>query len=202
VADTDISFFGRLSLAIVCAFRIVFDAAFAARVQRAASGDTAAPALPAPRVAGAPAPPIGVAPAPERAPAGAARAEPVSADGALAVLALFQREGRLVDFLQESVEGFPDADVGAAARVVHAGCRRALQAHFDIVRVRDEAEGSPVTLTEGFDAASVKLTGDVRGNAPYRGVLRHAGWRVRQVTLPDRVAGHDTSILAPAEVEL
>jgi hypothetical protein len=118
------------------------------------------------------------------------------------VLALLQREGRLVDFLEQDIASFADADIGAAARVVHEGCRRALRAHLEIVRVRDEREGSTVTLAEGFDAASVKLTGDVRGAAPFQGVLRHSGWRVRQIRLPERVAGHDATILAPAEVEL
>jgi hypothetical protein len=199
VANTDISFFGRLSLAVVCAVRIVFDGAFAGRMQRAGSADADLPLLPLSDRD----PPQGAAPptvAAVAAVAGAARR--ISEDGALAVLALFQREGRLVDFLQQSVESFADADVGAAARVVHAGCRRALLGHFEIARIRDESEGSPVTLSDGFDAASVKLTGDVRGSAPYRGVLRHSGWRVREVKLPERLPGHDASVLAPAEVEL
>src|SRR4051812_3597376 len=45
---------------------------------------------------------------------------------ALMLLAGFQREGRLVDFLRQEVAGFTDTDIGAAARVVHGGCRRVL----------------------------------------------------------------------------
>lgn len=191
MAATDPSFLARAWLALVVALRIVFDAAFAGRV-RALVGAAPEPALPA----AAPAP---AAPEP---PAQPAPRVPPSNEAALALLALFQREGRLVDFLQQDVEDFADADIGAAARVVHQGCRKALLAHFEVTRVRDEPEGGTITLAEGFDGAAVKLTGDVRGSAPYRGVLRHSGWRVRDVRLPERVAGHDVTIVAPAEVEL
>jgi len=113
-----------------------------------------------------------------------------------------QREGRLVDFLQQEIDTFKDAEIGAAARVVHAGCRKALLAHFDIAKIRPEAEGSSVTVPEGFDGRSIRLTGNVQGSAPYRGVLRHAGWRAESAELPALVAGYDAAILAPAEVEL
>jgi hypothetical protein len=193
VADDDLSFFVRLWLALTIALRIIVDAALAQRVKSVSEAGPP-PALPP-----------GPSPAPKEAAAepkpGAAERDAAD-EAALGVLALLQREGRLVDFLEQDIATFVDAEIGAAARVVHEGCRRALRAHLQIVRVRDEREGSTVTLAEGFDAASVKLTGDVRGSAPYRGVLRHSGWRVRQIRLPERVAGHDATVLAPAEVEL
>jgi hypothetical protein len=189
VTESDPSFFARIWLAIVLALRVVLDAAFAGKAKALLGGSAATlPAAAAPEAPKAPA-----APQPKA---------PPSNDAALALLALFQREGRLVDFLQQEVDAFADAEIGAAARVVHQGCRKALLAHFELARVRDDAEGSTITLAEGFDGASIKLTGDVRGSAPYRGVLRHSGWRVREARLPERVAGHDVTILAPAEVEL
>ena len=124
-----------------------------------------------------------------------------SPDDALTLLAIFQREGRFVDFLKQDVDAFPDADIGAAARVVHAGCRRALSMHFDIVRVRDEAEGTAVTVLAN-ETTAINLTGDVRGSPPYRGVLRHAGWRVEKTNLPAVVPGHDVTVVCQAEVEL
>jgi hypothetical protein len=123
-------------------------------------------------------------------------------DAALQLLALFQREGRLVDFLEEDVSSFADADIGAAARVVHAGCRKALREHVKLEPVRGEAEGAKVTLEAGFDAQLVKLTGAVQGKGPHEGTLRHRGWRVSNVTLPSAVSGHDARVLAQAEVEL
>jgi Domain of unknown function (DUF2760) len=182
VAD-ELSFISRVWFAWVCYFRVLFDGAFAAR----AWGVRAAKALPAP----APAP----APAPSRATA-------ADATSALQLLSLLQREGRLVDFLQQDVATFSDADVAAAARVVHEGCRKALSSHVTVEPVRKEEEGARVTLAAGFDADQVKLVGDVRGEPPYTGVLRHRGWRAAKIDLPRLVGEHDTHVLAPAEVEL
>jgi len=174
-----LTFGARIALAFVCFFRVLFDGALAARV-RAALEPRLEPALPPP-------------PEPE---------EPPSADPALQLLAILQREGRLVDFLKQDVAGFPDADIGAAARVVHEGCRKVLASHVEIESLRSEDEGSKLTLETGFDRASVKLTGNVGGVAPYRGTLRHKGWRVTKLELPSVVAGHDARVIYPAEVEL
>lgn len=122
--------------------------------------------------------------------------------GALGLLALLQREGRLVDFLQQDVTSFGDEEIGAAARVVHAGCRKALAEHATIDPVRTEEEGAAVEVPEGYEPSSVKLVGDVKGSPPFSGTLRHRGWRASKVKLPEPVAGHDVRVLAPAEVEL
>jgi len=185
-----LSFGTRFILAFVCFFRVLFDGELAARVSRALS---AAPELPA-----APEEPKPTEPKRPAAP------EPKRADvlSALQLMGLLQREGRLVDFLQQDVASFPDADIGAAARVVHEGCRKALHAHAGIEPIREEEEGARVTLEDGFDASSIKLTGNVAGQAPYRGVLRHKGWRVTRLELPKSLADHDPHVIAPAEVEL
>lgn len=119
----------------------------------------------------------------------------------LAVLALLQREGRLVDFLQEDVGTFSDAEIGAAARVVHAGSRKALQQYLTLAPVLKEGEGDPVTVPAGFDAERIRLTGNVTGQAPFRGTLKHHGWIATSVRLP-AVPAIDPRIIAPAEVEL
>jgi hypothetical protein len=113
---------------------------------------------------------------------------------------MLQREARLVDFVQQDIGSYSDVDVGAAARVVHEGCRRALRGHAVFSPIREEAEGASVRLESGFD--SVKLVGNVRGAAPYQGVLRHRGWRVESLTLPRIVGTHDLRVIAPAELEL
>jgi hypothetical protein len=107
-----------------------------------------------------------------------------------------------VDFLEQDIGSFSDQDIGAAARVVHAGCRKALHAHAALAPVMPENEGSAITLPASFDANALKLTGNVGGSAPYRGVLRHRGWRVERFELPSLVGDHDVNVLAPAEVEL
>lgn len=121
---------------------------------------------------------------------------------ALQLLALLQREGRFVDFVEQGIAGFGDGDVAAAARVVHSGCRKAVREHVTLEAVRGEEEGARVTLEAGFDAGSVKLTGNVRGSAPFTGTLRHRGWRAKEAKLPTAAPGHDATVLAPAEVEL
>ena len=169
------SFFARLWLAIVCWFRIVFDPPFAARVASLRSG---AP------------------PPPQQLPA---RRED-DAGPALHLLALLQREGRLIDFCEEELAGFSDAQVGAAARTVHDGCRKAVREAFTLAPVRPEREGSPITLPAGFDPAAVRLTGNVSGNPPFSGILRHHGWKATQVRMP--AGAGDATVIAPAEVEL
>lgn len=121
---------------------------------------------------------------------------------ALQLLALLQRDARLIDFSEEDLTGYADADIGAAARVVHDGCRKVLREHFTIVPVRSEPEGTRVTLDQGFDAASNRLTGNVTGAAPFNGTLNHRGWRVNDTRLPILAQAHDITILAPAEVDL
>jgi hypothetical protein len=127
----------------------------------------------------------------------------VTADApALQLLGMLQREARFVDFVQEDVAGYTDAEIGAAARVVHDGCRKVLREHFTIAPVRSEAEGSRITLAAGFDATEVRLTGNVVGQAPFTGTLGHRGWRVTEARLPQLTDEKAAAVLAQAEVEL
>jgi hypothetical protein len=131
------------------------------------------------------------APSPERAHA-----------SALFLLGLLQREGRLLDFLKEDVSGFADADVGAAARLVHEGCRKVLTQYLTIAPVEAKAEGAPMEVAAGFDANRVRLVGNVTGQGPWKGSLKHHGWVANKVTLPAVPTTVDLTVLAPAEVEL
>jgi hypothetical protein len=126
---------------------------------------------------------------------------PRPADGALRLLGLLQEEGRLVDFLEEDLAPYPNDQIGGAVRAIHEGCRKALHAQFALEPVLRGTEGENVTVDAGFDAAAVRLTGNVAGAPPFRGVLRHGGWRVTSATLPDR-QGIDPRVIAPAEVEI
>jgi hypothetical protein len=119
-------------------------------------------------------------------------------------LATLQERGRLVDFLMEDVTTYDDAQVGAAARVVHEGCRAALQEHFKIRSVREENEGSSVTIPVGYGADEYRLIGNIRGAGPFSGTLVHRGWKTEGVKLPRilRVNSDRLPTIAPAEVEL
>ncbi len=137
------------------------------------------------------------APEPEQ-PAG----PPKPSGAPLRLLALLQREGRLLDFLMEDVQAYSDAQIGAAVRDIHRTCRKALQDHLVLEPVLPDAEGSEVTVPPGFDPAAIRLTGNVTGQPPFRGPLRHHGWRVRELKLAPPPAGQDEFIVQPAEVEL
>jgi hypothetical protein len=119
-------------------------------------------------------------------------------------LAMLQARGRLVDFLMDDINAHNDAQVGAAARVVHAGCKAALLEHFRIRPLREESEGSTVQVSAGYPPDEYRLLGRIRGSAPFSGVLIHHGWKTDAVNLP-RVLRNSTDRLpaiAPAEVEL
>jgi hypothetical protein len=175
----------RISLAFGAFFSILSSPAVAARVGRLHRDEAPVPAA-------APVAPVApVAPLRQATP-----------DAALQLLALFQRDARLIDFTEEDLANYADADIGAAARIVHEGCRKVLREHFTIAPVRAEAEGSRISLDAGFDAAAIRLTGNVVGSAPFKGSISHRGWRVTDVRLPKLSSGHDATVLAQAEVEL
>ena len=121
---------------------------------------------------------------------------------ALALLAMLQREGRLLDFLQEDLAQAADADVGAAARIVHEGCRKVLKQYLPVVAVVAQHEGDQVEVPQGYDASRFRLTGNVTGKGPWKGALKHHGWVASAVQLPAVPTTVDLKVLAPAEVEL
>lgn len=138
----------------------------------------------------------------------AGKALPEARHGALAqehavqMLGLLQKEGRLLDFLLEDIDGYSDDQVGAAVRTIHSECRRVLQEHFTIEPVVEGTEDSSVTIDPGFDPSRIRLIGNVSGDPPFNGVLRHHGWRAEQVSMPSLPQEGDRRVIAPAEVEL
>ncbi|MGY2575970.1 DUF2760 domain-containing protein [Vibrio sp. C8] len=123
-------------------------------------------------------------------------------DSAMQLLSLLQQEARLIDFLKEDVTSFSDEEVGAAARVIHAGGQKVLKEYVSLAPIRSEDEESRITLEEGFNAQQVRLVGNVSGSAPFTGTLIHKGWKADSMTLPKLAENYDASIIAPAEVEL
>jgi hypothetical protein len=186
----------RLFLALKCFFAVLFLNRLPRGAEKLAGAPgEGAPALP-PAAAAAP-PPL----------------SPAKDEGRSAVqlLALLQREGRLLDFLQEEIDGYTDAQVGAAVRDIHRGCRRVLAEHLPVEPVLKEAENARVRVDVGFDPSRIRLVGNVVGEPPFTGTLKHHGWRIGRVSLPTPGAtaagpstpsNFDPSVVAPAEVEL
>ena len=122
---------------------------------------------------------------------------------ALTLLSVMQREGRLVDFLQEPISDYSDQQVGAAVRDVHKDCGAALRRMFALKPIREESEGTTITVVSDYDAAEYRLVGNVSGSGPFRGELAHPGWTATKVELPEWT-GRDESakVVAPVEVEV
>lgn len=197
--ESNLSFAGRLSVAIGSFFAILGNGKLAAEVRDLRNGVAPAAAPVAPKAPE----PVAAKPAPAPAPQPPAPViQAASPDAALQLLGLLQKNARFVDFVEEDIAAYADAEIGAAARLVHEGCRATLREHFTIRPVRGEAEGARVTLAAGFDATANRLTGNVVGAAPFTGTLSHRGWRAEAVKLPKLVESHDVSVIAPAEVEL
>ncbi|WP_373501098.1 DUF2760 domain-containing protein [Desulfococcus sp.] len=120
----------------------------------------------------------------------------------LHLFSLLQREGRLMDFLAEEIEGYTDGDIGAAARNIHENCRKIVDKYIVPQSILSDEEDSEITIAPGFDPNAVKLTGNVTGNPPFKGILRHKGWKAEKIGMPTLSGDRDPRIIAPAEVEI
>ncbi len=163
----------RLGVAFRASLRVLRDPEFAGKVEQLLNPQPPKPDVPA-KPSGAP----------------------------LRLLALLQREGRLLDFLLEDIQVYADLQVGAAVRDIHRQCHTALKEHLVLEPVLPQSEGSPVEVPAGFDPSAIRLVGNVTGQPPFRGTLQHHGWRVKELKLAPSPEGQDEFILMPAEVEL
>jgi uncharacterized protein DUF2760 len=169
----------RVKLAFAAFFTILFKGRLPAALERST------PARASPPPAPTPAPP------------------PVDTlDRAVQMLALLQREGRLIDFLMEDLAAYSDAQIGTAVRDVHAGCRRVLERYVALESILDGREGEQTVVAEQPDAAAIRLVGNVTGRPPFRGTLLHRGWRTARVDLPPLAPQAGRTIVAQAEVEV
>ena len=114
-------------------------------------------------------------------------------------LGALQREGRFLDFLQEDLSRYDDAQIGAAVRSIHEKLKVAVFEMVELCPVIEAKEGTEVLVEEDFDPKSIRLIGNVKGKPPFKGLLRHPGWRFRKMRLPKPKEGQ---VLAPAEVEI
>jgi len=115
---------------------------------------------------------------------------------------VLQREGRLLDFLLEDIDGYANDQIGAAVRDIHRQCQKAIKEHLQLEPVLNKAEGDAVEVASGFDPSAIRLTGNVAGQPPFKGALRHHGWRVKELKLSKPPEGQDPFVVQPAEVEV
>ena len=117
------------------------------------------------------------------------------------MLAELQKEGRLIDFLEEDLSEYEDDEIGGSVRTIHEGCRKALDRICKREKVIDQDEESSVRVNKDYDASSIKLSGRVSDMFPLKGELVHPGWKVTDIDLPQRPEAMKR-VLAPAEVEI
>ncbi len=120
----------------------------------------------------------------------------------LHLISVLQREGRLLDFFSENLEEYEDADIGAAVRDIHEKSKKAMDKYLTLDAVVETQEDEFMTVAPGFDPNAVKLTGNVVGEPPFKGIVRHRGWKVKKLEMPVLSGTKDTKIIAPAEVEI
>jgi hypothetical protein len=118
------------------------------------------------------------------------------------LFSVLQREGRLMDFLQEDLALYEDGQIGAAVRSIHENCRKTVDRYLSPEPVMKHAEGETVEIDAGFDPHAVKLVGNVVGQPPFSGILRHRGWQLRSISLPKLSEAENPNLIAPAEVEI
>jgi hypothetical protein len=118
------------------------------------------------------------------------------------LFAVLQREGRLMDFLQEDLDRYEDAQIGAAVRSIHENCGQTVKRYLSPKPVMPQQEGETVTIEAGFDRQAIKLVGNVGDQPPFTGILRHRGWQLRSVALPKLSEAENPDLIAPAEVEI
>lgn len=165
----------RLILGLRALFRSIIDRAFAEKLEGLFDG----------------------AAVPEAAPP-----SPATRSDAVTLLAVLQREARFVDFVQEPIDAYPDAQVGAAVREVHKGCRAVFDRVLALEPTLDEPEGAEVTVPAGADPNRYRLVGNLTGEPPVIGTLAHHGWQATRCELPAWGGSEEATLLiAPAEVE-
>ncbi|GAB4262148.1 MAG: hypothetical protein Kow0092_12280 [Deferrisomatales bacterium] len=146
-------------------------------------------------------------PEPQAPPLKAPGAERAEAEAeVIQFLGRLQEKGRLVDFVMDDITPYSNEQVGAAARVVHQGCREVLRSLFDIQPVHPGEEREAVSLSEDYDARAYRLVGNVPERPPYHGVVLHRGWKAVRISLPqlspEARSGEGREIIAPAEVDV
>ncbi|EMS80527.1 DUF2760 domain-containing protein [Desulfotignum phosphitoxidans] len=120
----------------------------------------------------------------------------------LHTLSVLQREGRLLDFFDEDLKQYSDEQIGAAVRSIQADCKQAVKKYIDPRPVVNANEGETFTVAPGFDMNAITLVGNVTGEPPFEGIVRHPGWKAGKKEIPRLADIRDASVITPAEIEI
>ncbi len=117
-------------------------------------------------------------------------------------LSVLQREGRLLDFFDEDLGRYEDAQIGAAVRSIQEDCKRAIKKYIDPRPVMAVEEGEAVTIPPGFDMDAITLVGNVAGDPPFEGIVKHSGWKAGKKEVPKLSDIQDPAVITPAEIQI
>jgi Domain of unknown function (DUF2760) len=120
----------------------------------------------------------------------------------LKLLSLLQQAGRLIDFLKEDITSYSDEQVGSAVRKIHQDCNQVLEDLVTVRPIMEESEGATIRVPLGYDSATIKVTGKVKGEPPFTGILIHKGWKAHKHSLPKKIGDHSNEVISPAEIEV
>ena len=120
----------------------------------------------------------------------------------LHLVAVLQKEGRLLDFFSEDLSAYNDGQIGAAVRSIHENCKKAIDGHIAPQAILTQQEDEEIEVAADFDPNALKLVGNVTGRPPFKGIVRHRGWQARRLELPAFSGNVAPEIIAPAEIEV
>ncbi|MCO8121665.1 DUF2760 domain-containing protein [Stieleria sp. TO1_6] len=158
----------------------------AEQIERILSGQeiAGAPSEPVKRISEPPAKPVPKAP---------------DRESAITLLATLQREARLVDLIQENLEQYTDAQVGAAARPCLQQCAGVLDRVLGLKPLVEATEGQPVEVGDNPSPTRYQWIGEATASS---GKLVHHGWQASEVKLPTWTGQPaDANIVAPAQIQ-
>lgn len=122
-----------------------------------------------------------------------------SRSDALTLLAVMQKESRILDLIFDDLDGYSDEQIGGASRQVLRDLRDCLDSHVKIESLVDKQEGDVVQIPDTASPIRWKVIGDASAQS---GTLTHAGYVAKKVTLPEWTGTEENaSIIAPAEVD-
>lgn len=173
-----------LGIALKAFFAALGNKEKASKIERALTASQAIEAAPTAQPA---------APAPQAAPKTPAR------DSAVTLLASLQREARLLDLIQEDLNQYSDAQVGAAARPCLQQCASVLGRTLGIAPLLDAAEGDSVPVGDTPSPTRYQWIGEGTGAS---GKLVHHGWQATKMDLPTWTGdANDANVIAPAQIQ-
>jgi len=112
-----------------------------------------------------------------------------------------QREARFLDFTLEDISQLPDEQVGAVSRLVHGDLKKLIRQYMELKPVIDADEGQKVSLGQDRMPYEIQVASDRDVSLPFTATLRHKGYRLVSINLPQKKHPEAVRVLMPAELD-